>query len=141
MKRPDKRSAATLVADLQIMVQFCWRLLLVYLKLTVLGTDQRGVRGLRWFADVNSGFGDNPKLILQVPLQVADCILLFGDILAAGVAAYPRVSWHSHGFNIVTNDFAASVVLGTGPDQRHRVFGNIQYLRLTRSVCEMTKGI
>ncbi len=105
--------------------------------LTILGTDQDRVCRLRGFAHVDSSFGDDSELVLQVSLQASYCILLPWDVLAARVAAYPGVSWHPHGFNVVANDLAATVILGTGPNQSNRVLGYVQDLGLTWSICDI----
>lgn len=112
--------------------------------LTILSTDQDRVSGLRGFAYVDSSFGYDSELILQVSLQACHCILLPWDILAAGVAAYPNISWHPHGLDIVANDLAATVILWASPNENDRVLGYIQDLRFTWSVCDterqMNKG-
>lgn len=104
--------------------------------LTILGTDQYWVCRLRGFTHVDSSLGNDSELVLQVSLQASHCILLPWDILAAGIAANPGVSWYPHGLNVIANDLTATIVLGTGPNQSYRVFGDIQDLRLTWRVCD-----
>ena len=103
-------------------------------NLTILSTDQDRICGLRGFTHVDSSFGNDSELVLQISLQASNCILLPWDILTAGVAAYPSVSWHSHDFNVVANDLASTVIFGTRPDKSDRVLGYIQDLRFTWSV-------
>lgn len=105
-------------------------------NLTILCRDKDRVRGLRGFTNVDSSFGNDSELVLQFSLQTSNCIFLSRDVLAAGVAAYPRVSWHPHGLNIVANDLTSAIVLGTGPNQSDRVLGYIQDLRFTWCVCD-----
>lgn len=102
--------------------------------LTILSTDQNGVCGFRGFTHVYCSFSNNSELVLQVSLQASHCILLPWDVLAAGVTTYPGVSCHPHDLNVVAYDFAATIVLGTGPNQSYRVFGYIQDLRFTWDV-------
>lgn len=106
-------------------------------SLTILGTDQDGVCRLRGFAHVDGSFSSDSELVLQVSLQACHCVLLPWDILAAGVAAHPSVSWHPHGLHVVADDLAATIILGSGPNKTDRVPGHVQDLWFTWCVCDI----
>lgn len=84
---------------------------------TILCNDRDGVGQLRGQAAVDSSLGDDSELVFLALFQASDHVALGLDVHAIGVAACPLLFWKLHVLHVIANQLAATVVLGTAPDQ------------------------
>ena len=84
---------------------------------TILCDDSDGVGHLRWLTDVDGGLGDDSELVLLALIQAAHHVAFCLDVHAVGIAACPLLFRKLCVLHVVANQLAATIMLGTGPDQ------------------------